>query len=334
MMRIAIVNDSPTAVAMLRTVIAAEEGFAEAWVAVDGLEAIAKCRADVPDIILMDLFMPVLDGIEATRQIMRETPCPILVVTGSLETNVSAVFDAMGAGAVDAVTTPSFGAAEARRVLVEKIRSVASIATPSAVFRRHRSLVRKEAAADSCVLIGSSAGGPAALMTILEQVPESLKAAVVIVQHIDARFSSELASWLDAKSHLPVRLAEDGEEPVAGEVLVAKGGRHLAFNYRRLRYTDMPDLSYQPSVDVLFESAVSHGPPRLMGVILTGMGRDGARGLKRLSTAGHLTIAQDEATAAIYGMPRAAAECGAAREILPLDRIANRIEAWSNSLIS
>ncbi len=332
-MRVAIVNDSPTAVALLRAVIAAEEGFSEAWVAQDGAEAVAKCRSDLPDIVLMDLIMPVVDGVEATRQIMRETPCPILVVTGSVETNVSAVFDAMGAGAVDAVSTPSFGAAEARRILVEKIRSVASIAAPSAIYRRHRTQASREAA-DSCVLIGSSAGGPAALVAILEQLPESLKSAVVIVQHIDARFASELASWLDAKSRLPVRLAEDGEEPVAGEVLVAKGGRHLAFNYHRLRYTDMPDLSYQPSVDVLFESAVSHGPPRLMGVILTGMGRDGARGLKRLSAAGHLTIAQDEATAAIFGMPRAAAECGAAREILPLGQIAGRIEAWSNSLIS
>ncbi len=167
----------------------------------------------------------------------------------------------MGAGAIDAVTTPSFGEAEARRILVEKIRSVTSIATPSAGYHRHRSQVRKEGAAHSCVLIGSSAGGPAALMTILEHLPESLNAAIVIVQHIDDHFSSELASWLDAKSHLPVRLAEDGEEPVAGEVLLSKGGRHLAFNYHRLRYIDMPNLSYQPSVDVLFESAVSHGPP-------------------------------------------------------------------------
>lgn len=334
MMRIAIVNDSPTAVAMLRTVVVAEDGFSEAWVAVDGAEAVEKCRSDLPDIILMDLFMPVLGGVEAIRQIMRETPCPILVVTGSVEVNVSAVFDAMGAGAIDAVSTPSFGSSEARRILVEKIRSIASIAAPSAIYRRRRPQVRKEAAADSCVLIGSSAGGPAALMTILEQLSSTLPAAIVIVQHIDERFDSELASWLDAKSPLPVRLAEDGEEPVAGEVLVAKGGRHLVFNYHRLRYTDMPDLSYQPSVDVLFESAVAHGPSRLMGIILTGMGRDGARGLKRLAASGHLTVAQDEATAAIFGMPRAAAENGAAREILPLDRIAGRIEAWSNSLIS
>ncbi|MBN8708185.1 MAG: chemotaxis-specific protein-glutamate methyltransferase CheB [Verrucomicrobia bacterium] len=332
-MRIAIVNDSPVAVAMLRDVVEGEEGFAEAWVAVDGAEAVEKCRTDLPDIILMDLFMPGLGGVEATRQIMRETPCPILVVTGSVDVNVSTVFEAMGAGAIDAVSTPSFGAAEARRILVEKIRSVATIATPSSIHRRHPLAARRGRAADSCVLIGASAGGPAALMTILEQLPASLPVAIVIVQHIDERFDSELASWLDARSPLPVRLAEDGEEPVAGEVLVAKGGRHLIFSYHRLRYTDTPDLSYQPSVDVLFESAAAHGPSRLLGIILTGMGRDGARGLKRLATSGHLTIAQDEATAAIYGMPRAAAENGAAREILPLDRIASRIEAWSNSPI-
>jgi len=332
-MRIAIVNDSPTAVALLRQVVAAEDGFSEAWVASDGAEAVMKCRADLPDIILMDLVMPVLGGVEATRQIMREMPCPILVVTGSVEGNVSAVFEAMGAGAVDAVTTPSFGSSQARHILVEKIRSVASIATPSAVCRRGRPASRKEQSADACVLIGSSAGGPAALMTILQQLPASLPTGVVIVQHIDSRFDSELASWLDAKSQLPVRLAEDGDEPARGEVVISRGGRHLTFSYRRFRYTSVPDISYQPSVDVLFESAVTHGPAHLMGVVLTGMGRDGARGLMRLRTEGHLTIAQDEATAAIYGMPRAAAESGAAREILPLDRIASRIEAWSNSPI-
>ncbi|GAT35052.1 two-component system, chemotaxis family [Terrimicrobium sacchariphilum] len=332
-MRIAIVNDSLTAVALLKEVIAAEEGFAEAWVAVDGSEAVQKCRDDVPDIILMDLVMPVLGGVEATRQIMRETPCPILVVTGSVEGNVSAVFEAMGAGAVDAVTTPAFGSSEARRILVDKIRSVASIAAPSAIFRKGGSRTRKEGVADACVLIGSSAGGPAALMTILEQLPASLRAAVIIVQHIDARFDAELASWLDAKTQLPVRLAEEGEEPPPGEVVVSRGGRHLTFSHRRLRYTSVPDLSYQPSVDVLFESAVTQGTAHLMGVVLTGMGRDGARGLMCLRTAGHLTIAQDEATAAIYGMPRAATENGAAREVLPLDRIASRIEAWSNSPI-
>ncbi|PTX95982.1 chemotaxis response regulator protein-glutamate methylesterase [Spartobacteria bacterium LR76] len=329
-MRVAIVNDSPTAIALLREVITAEEGFSEAWAAVDGAEAVQKCRDDLPDIILMDLVMPVLGGVEAIRQIMRETPCPILVVTGTVEGNVSAVFEAMGAGAVDAVATPAFGSSDGRRSLVEKIRAVVSIAAPSSIERRGRPARRNEKGADACVLIGASAGGPAALMTILQQLPATLRAAVVIVQHIDVRFDCELASWLDARSQLPVRLAEDGEEPAQGEVVIAKGGCHLTFNHRRLRYTSVPDISYQPSVDVLFESAIAHGPARLMGVILTGMGRDGARGLMCLRTSGHLTVAQDEATAAIYGMPRAAAESGAAREILPLDRIASRIEAWSN----
>jgi len=299
------------------------------WTALNGREAVEKCRVDLPDMILMDMVMPVMDGVQATREIMKETPCPILLVTASIGDNVSLVFEAMGAGALDVVATPSIGAAESRRLLLEKIRNVATLSDVSPALRETRGK-RVPRKIDAGILIGSSAGGPAVLMQILKDLPEDLAAGVVIVQHVDERFSSELASWLDSGSTLPVKLAAEGDEVSSGVVLVAKGGHHLVFGRdRRLHYTDQPKLFYQPSVDVFFESAVKYGPRSQMGVILTGMGRDGAEGLKRLRKAGHPTIAQDKESSAIYGMPRAAAEIGAAAEILPAAQISKRIAAWS-----
>lgn len=333
-MKIGIVNDSQLAQHALRSTLLEEPDVEIIWTADDGLAAVEKCREQLPDMILMDILMPRMGGVEATRRIMTKTPCPILVVTASMEKNVGAVFEAMGAGAVDAVATPPLHSTEGRRLLMEKIRSVAAV---SDVTMNRRQQVPKggsarRSRAGRVVLIGSSAGGPAALMALLSKLPEQLSAGVVIVQHIDAQFSSDLASWLGAQCALPIRLAEGDDEVISGEVLVAKGGRHLVFKRGGLlQYTDLPKLSYQPSVDVFYESALKFGPRSLLGVILTGMGRDGALGLKHLREAGHTTIAQDQATSAIYGMPRAAAQMGAAMEILPLNDISHRIVTWSEA---
>ncbi len=328
-MRIGIVNDSRIALRAIELVLASEEDISVAWTAADGAEAVSKCRVERPDMILMDIVMPQVDGVEATRRIMKETPCPILIVTASVGANVGSVFEAMGAGALDVVATPGLGDAEPQRLLIEKIRSIASVSGIGERTRRPREAGSRRA--DACVLIGSSAGGPAVLVDIIRRLPPDLGAAVAIVQHVDEQFSSELASWLGLDSQVPVRLAEDGDEPTAGLVLVAKGGHHLVFGRDgNLHATDLPAMSYQPSVDVLFDSAVRYGPRRLLGVILTGMGRDGARGLLHLREAGHPTIAQDEQSSAIYGMPRVAKELGAAAEILCPSAIADRIIGWSS----
>jgi two-component system response regulator WspF len=177
------------------------------------------------------------------------------------------------------------------------------------------------------VLIGSSAGGPAALIALLEAIPSDLSAGIVIVQHMDERFMPQLAEWLNSHSAIPVRAAEEGDQIMAGRALLAARDDHLIFRGDgMLGYTPHPVASnYRPSVDRLFESALTGWTKPLLGVLLTGMGRDGANGLKKLREAGHFTIAQDEATSALYGMPKAAAQIGAACEILPLNRIADLI---------
>jgi two-component system response regulator WspF len=177
------------------------------------------------------------------------------------------------------------------------------------------------------VAIGASAGGPAALATLLAEIPENFGAAVVIVQHVDEAFAQGMAEWLDAQCALPVRLARAGETPQTGTVLLAGTNDHLRLvASAQFAYTPDPaDSLYRPSIDVFFESVVEHWRGEAVGVLLTGMGRDGALGLRAMRERGYLTIAQDQATSAVYGMPKAAAALDAACDILPLPRIAPRL---------
>jgi two-component system response regulator WspF len=183
------------------------------------------------------------------------------------------------------------------------------------------------------VVIGASAGGPGALAELLKGLPAGFSAAIVIVQHLDERFIEGLAHWLAEQSGRPVRLAREGERPEVGVALLAGSGEHLTIRADgRLGYVSEPrDHAYRPSVDVFFQSACDNWPAKVAGVLLTGMGADGAAGLKALRLKGGLTIAQDQATSAVYGMPKAAAAAGAAVDILPLNRIAARlVEAFPN----
>jgi chemotaxis response regulator CheB len=177
------------------------------------------------------------------------------------------------------------------------------------------------------VALGASAGGPAALAKVLARLPPDFSAPVVIVQHVDAQFAPGLANWLGHQTRLRVRLAQEGECPEPGTALLAGQASHLIFaSPTRLAYTRTPaDCAYRPSIDVFFKSADRYWRGNVVAVVLTGMGRDGAEGLRVLRRHGHHTIAQDQSSSAVYGMPRAAAELQAAREILPLDRIGLRL---------
>jgi two-component system response regulator WspF len=357
-MRIGIVNDMALACEALRRVVESSPGLRVAWIARDGGEAVDRTRTDRPDLILMDLIMPRTDGVEATRQIMAECPCPIVVVTSSVSGNIALVYEAMGHGAVDAVDTPSLGPGgqvEGAANLLQKIATIRKLTGLDSSLRlpRHTPHVGKAASSwtdvratgwgqgsrqtsprpesgppqSKLVLIGASTGGPTALVRVLEDLPAGLPVSVVIVQHVDRAFAGGLVQWLGAHARMPVQLAEAGQRATVGKILVAHTNDHLAFERDgRLTYTPEPrDQSYRPSVDVLFQSALDAGLPPGVAVVLTGMGRDGALGLAALRSRGWHTIAQDRASSIVYGMPKAAAEIGAAVEILPLNEIGRAV---------
>nr|WP_315594608.1 chemotaxis response regulator protein-glutamate methylesterase [uncultured Cupriavidus sp.] len=329
-MKIGIVNDSNLAVAALRRAIALDAALDVIWVAADGEQGVQMAAAQTPDLILMDLLMPVMDGVEATRRIMAATPCAIVVVTMDLGRNANQVFDAMGHGAIDAVDTPTLTESEPKLAagpLLRKIRNIGRLLGGRAHAPHTLAAASSAPAAPRLVALGASAGGPAALATLLGALPAGFSAAVVAVQHVDEAFAQGMAEWLDAQCQLPVRIARAGETPQAGTVLLAGTNDHLRLVAgARMAYTPEPgDYLYRPSIDVFFESVVEHWRGEAVGVLLTGMGRDGAQGLKAMRERGFLTIAQDQATSAVYGMPKAAATLGAACEILPLPRIAPRV---------
>jgi two-component system response regulator WspF len=340
-MRIAIVNDLPLAAEAIRRVIARAPAHQIAWMARDGAEAVRRCAEDRPDLILMDLIMPVMDGVTATSRIMSATPCAILVVTATVDGNFGRVYDALGAGAVDAVDTPTLhganGAAGAAALLA-KIEVIGRITGAGSRTPAPWSEVTGPPALDPAprtagatgrwlIGIGASAGGPVAVAELLKGFPADLRAAVVVIQHLDESFASGMAGWLGGQIALPVRLAGEREVLEPGVVLLSGRADHLVVNQSgSLSYTAEPaENVYRPSVDVFFESVARHWRDAAAGVVLTGMGRDGARGLKQMRERGFHTIAQDRASSAVYGMPKAAADCGAAAQILPLSKIAQTL---------
>lgn len=337
-MRIGIVNDSMIATEALRRSLALRPALKVAWTAANGAQAIELAKQDTPDLVLMDLIMPGIDGVEATRQIMAGSPCAILVVTASIGAQSGRVFEAMGHGALDAVDTPELGLGEdhgAAQLLLRKIETIAKLIGDKIPKRPPPKAARKPGGSP-LLAIGASSGGPAALAKLLASLPTDMEAPVLIVQHIDHQFAPGMADWLQQYSPWPVRIAKEGEHPEPGAVLIAGTSDHLVFKSgERVGYTAEPVAAvHRPSVDVFFDSCNRYWRGDIYAALLTGMGRDGALAMKALRDKGHYTVAQDAATSAVYGMPKAAKDLGAAVEVLPLDRIGPRLgrlvagDAW------
>ncbi|MFM7134470.1 MAG: chemotaxis-specific protein-glutamate methyltransferase CheB [Planctomycetota bacterium] len=343
-MRVAIVNDLAVACEALRRAVASDPSLKVAWTARDGVEAVEHARRDRPDVVLMDLIMPRMDGVEATRRIMRESPCPILVVTATVSGNSSLVYEALGAGALDAVNTPTLGATgevAGAAELLRRIRRIGGVAqaagapstppavrsAPSATLASHPASPRTSSAAP-ILAIGASTGGPAAIAAVLRCMPRDLAPPTLVVQHLAAPFVAGFAEWLAGETGRRVSVATEHALPEAGSVLIAGGDRHLVLepSGRLGMHAEPADQSHRPSVDELFASLARAARPGV-AVLLTGMGRDGAEGMRALRAAGWHTIAQDERTSVVWGMPGAAHRLGAATETLPLEMIGTAVAA-------
>ena len=335
-MKIGIVNDLPMVVETLRRVVTAGGRHQVIWAAENGRVAIECCAQKTPDLILMDMIMPIMDGVEATRRIMKLCPCPILIVTSTVSGNSAKVFEAMGAGALDVVATPVLGAgssADGKDLLVkiDRIAKIAGIREKAASplqFSPGMPAGLPQAKGPYLLLLGSSTGGPQALVSVLQGLPRDFPAAIVVVQHMDEQFTGGMATWLNSQLELKVRVLIEGDRPQAGAVLIAATNNHVVMRANKaFGYSVEPkDNFYHPSVDVLFSSVAHHWQGRCIGVILTGMGSDGAEGLLTLRQRGYHTIAQDKKTSVVYGMPKAAIEAGAARDILPVGEIGEKLK--------
>ena len=338
-MRIGIVNH--LVAENLQQILVQESNYHIAWIAHDGTQAIAQCIKNTPDLVLMELNLPLMNGVEATRGIMKTAPCPILIVTTAVNNNTAQVFEAMGYGALDAVDTPLLGnnnhAQRSREIFLKKIKVITKLRTlanlphlkqPSSLMKPTNQVPLTQAVVPHLIAIGSSTGGPKALAELLANLPNTLPATVVIIQHVNQEFAASLAGWLNIHSALPVQLALPHQQPQVGIVYLASSNDHLILTKQRtFAYTPEPHtIPYRPSVDVFFQSVAKHWPKKSVAALLTGMGRDGAEGLALLREAGWYTIAQDEATSVIYGMPKAAKERGAATDILPLGEISKAIK--------
>jgi len=343
--RVLVVEDSATVRRRLADIIASDPDLELVGEAADGKDAIELCRQNRPDVITMDMMLPVMSGLSATEYIMAHCPTPILVVSASINRGeLHKIYDALAAGAVDVLEKPTGTEAEGvwEQRFLSTVKLVARIRVITHPRARLAQLRRPEpepagasnapARAASCklVAIGASTGGPGAIVEILRALPPAFRLPVLLVLHINEPFGTAFADWLDGQSGRPVAYPTEGMPLAAasGRVVVAPGGRHMMLRDGRVRLTTDPERhSCRPSVDVLFESVAKDCGAAAAACLLTGMGRDGALGLLQIRRAGGLTIAQDESTSVIYGMPREAVMLDAATHVLRLSEIAPRLVA-------
>lgn len=345
MIRVLVVEDSPTVRARLVEVLARDPGIAIAGEAPDGKKAIEMCRSLRPDIVTLDMMLPVMSGLAATEYIMAHFPTPILIVSAS--TNRGELFktyDALAAGAVDVLEKPRGTETDDAwdRRFVRAVKLVSRIKVITHPRARLAHLLRRAPTEASsppgrvgrgglarAIAIGASTGGPGAIVEVLRALPAPSPVPVFFVLHLGEPFGQLFADWLDGQTAHRARYAIHGEAiPGGGALLMAPPDRHLIARDGRLFLTSDPERhSCRPSVDVLFESIAREYGGSSAAALLTGMGHDGAAGLLEVRRVGGLTVAQDEATSVVYGMPREAARLGAAEHVLALGDIGPALAA-------
>ncbi|HLA77598.1 MAG TPA: chemotaxis response regulator protein-glutamate methylesterase [Vicinamibacteria bacterium] len=341
--RALVVDDSATMRKTLSTILSRDPGIEVVATAVDGLAALRKLARFRPDVVTLDLEMPGMDGLDVLREMVAQSEAPVLVVSAYTPRGADLTVTALSLGAVDAVAKPGPGGGGVEAMASELLAKVHAVAgrrwrrpptwriTDAAAVKPLRRILHP-AAARTVVAVGVSTGGPAALNFLIPRLPAELPAAMVVVQHMPVGFTEMLAQRLNQASAVQVREARDGEPLRNGTVLIAPAGRHI-----RVRHLEPEPIvllgggpavsGHCPSADVLFHSVAAEFGRRSVGVLLTGMGEDGASGLLAVRRMGGRTLAQDEESSVVFGMPKAAILRGAVEQVLPLERMPDAITA-------
>ena len=341
--RVLIVDDSAIVRQTLADLLAADPEIEIMATASDPLVAVERIREEVPDVITLDVEMPRMDGLTFLRTIMAQHPIPVVICSSLAETGAATHLRALEYGAVDILTKPRIGAQEFLREQSETIRDAvkaAAAAKPRKTLVVERALTADAVLArppskamlqttEKVVLMGASTGGTEALRVFLEAMPSDAP-GMVIVQHMPEKFTTAFAQRLDGLCAVSVKEAANGDAVLRGRALIAPGNHHLLLKRSGARYfvevRQGPLVCrHRPSVDVMFRSGARYAGRNAVGVLMTGMGNDGAHGLLELKEAGARTVAQDEATCVVFGMPHEAIKLGAADRVLPLERIAHAV---------
>jgi len=353
--RVLVVDDSALVRKLLTELLDADPDIDVIDTAPDPFVAREKIKKLNPDVLTLDVEMPRMDGVTFLRNLMRLRPMPVIMVSTLTEQGAEITLDAIRYGAVDFITKPKVDIAHTLADYAEELREKVKGAAHARVRQLSNSVARESNAStqvverhdidkvigsssaprkhfqttDKLIAIGASTGGTEAIREVLEHLPLDMP-GIVITQHIPASFSGPFAKRMDRSSVLSVKEAEDGDQILPGHVYIAPGDRHLMVvrdgaRFRCRLSDDVPVNRHKPSVDVLFRSVAQNIGPNAMGVILTGMGRDGAQGLKDMLDVGSYTIAQDESTSVVWGMPGAAVQLGGAVDVLPLQQVASAI---------
>lgn len=336
--RVLLVEDSQVTLVILRRILNSSPQIEVVGEARTGIEALELIPTVQPDVICTDLHMPKMDGLEFTTEVMTLYPRPILVISAWLQEEDSPhVFQLLEAGALDILPKPSAGLTMEDKLLNQELINKIQILSGVKVFKKKRkspSQVKRFETFPShsylkpeIIVIGASTGGPQAINELFAQLPSNFPVPVICVQHICSGFLQGFIDWLSSSCRLPIQMAKPGDKPKPGRIYFPPEQQHLELDDRgRFICFDSPPLDgHRPSITVTFKSAAKFYGRATVGILLTGMGKDGAEGLQYIAQAGGLTIAQDEASSIIFGMPKEAIELGAAKLILPIHAIAPKL---------
>ena len=338
--RILIVDDSSFVRMAIRRIRSADPDIEVVGAAIDGADGVRKTMELKPDLVTMDVEMPVMDGISALKQIMAKEPTKVIMVSTLTNEGAKATFDALEAGAVDYIPKNITDSTDAQNIFREEmLRKVKEAVRSTRAGRgtlpaRQAPVIRRVTESRlpktrlNYVAIGASTGGPVALQEVLSRIPVNFPYGIMVVIHMPKAFTGPYAERLNAKCSLTIKEAADGDLLRPGTALIAPGGMHTVLNRRpggiavhAVPAGDYPKHTYVPSVDLMISSLADSCSGSMLGVILTGMGNDGFKGMQHLKSKGGITLVQDEASSTIYGMPRACIEGGVADVVLPLDQI-------------